>query len=51
MAIFFFSEGTLPVWWELYDSNTKAPYYFNAITQETHWSMPENVSVFPIPLR
>lgn len=27
------------------------PYYFNTVTQQTHWKLPEKLNVYPIPLR
>lgn len=40
----------MPEWWELYDENTKAAYYYNNTEQETYWELPQNLLVHPIPL-
>lgn len=35
----------------MYDDQTNAVYYFNYETQETVWTLPEDIDVHPIPLR
>ena len=35
-------------WWELYDTNTKRYYYYNAASQETVWYKPKDGDIIPL---
>lgn len=35
-------------WWELFDSNTKCYYYYNATSQKTVWHKPKDGDIIPL---
>jgi hypothetical protein len=35
----------------MFDADSELPYYYNNVTQETIWELPEDMAIHPTPLR
>ena len=35
-------------WWEMEDTSTGLPYYYNTASKETVWERPENATIIPL---
>jgi len=48
--LFFYSSKNSDEnqWWELFDTNTKRNYYYNAKTQRTIWQQPPDADIIPL---